>query len=174
MYQKLGNLYFEYLKLWYLWYFVWFRWQRLNNNSIGGLSIDMTNKIFICFTVKRCVLFACHFCFFLSPQFMVTFLWLCYFGLVWKEKKMWNSPLKCFGQHTNSTPENNEIPHGNNMAKLRICIPRSWQAAAPVWFHRTNGQHRDALWIWSKRHPSGTSKASDWNVPSKRITEKFV
>lgn len=42
------------------------------------------------------------------------------------------SPLKCFGQHTNSTPENNEIPHGSNMAKLRICIPRSWQAAAPV------------------------------------------
>ncbi len=55
------------------------------------------------------------------------------------------SLLKCFGQHTNSTPENNEIPHGNSMAKLRICMPRSWQAAAPVWFHRTNGQHRDAL-----------------------------
>lgn len=41
-------------------------------------------------------------------------------------------PLKCFGQQTNSTPENNEMPHGNKMAKLRICMPRSWQAAAPV------------------------------------------
>lgn len=36
-----------------------------------------------------------------------------------------HSPLKCFGQHTNSTPENNEIPHGNNIAKLLICILRS-------------------------------------------------
>lgn len=75
-------------------------------------------------------------------------------------------PLKCFGQHTNSTPENSEMPHGSSMAKLRICMPRSWQAAAPVWFHLTNGQHRDALWMWSKRHPSGTSNASDWNGPS--------
>lgn len=77
-----------------------------------------------------------------------------------------NSPLKCFGQQTNSTPENNEIPQGSSIAKLRICMLRSWQAWAPVWFHRTNGQQRDALWMWSKRHPSGTSKASDWNGPS--------
>ena len=34
-------------------------------------------------------------------------------------------PLKCFGQQTNSTPENNEIPQGKSIAKLRICIPRS-------------------------------------------------
>lgn len=34
-------------------------------------------------------------------------------------------PLKCFGQQTNSTPENSEIPHGKSIAKLRICIPRS-------------------------------------------------
>lgn len=77
-----------------------------------------------------------------------------------------NSPLKCFGQQTNSTPENTEIPHGNKMAKLLICMPRSWHAAAPVWFHRANGQHRDALWMWSNKQPSGTSRASDWNGPS--------
>lgn len=77
-------------------------------------------------------------------------------------------PLKCFGQQTNSTPENNEIPHGSNIAKLRICILRSWQAVAPVWFHRTNGQQRDALWMWSNKQPSGTSKASDWKGPSVR------
>lgn len=76
------------------------------------------------------------------------------------------SPLKCFGQQTNSTPENNEIPHGSSIAKLRICILRSWHAVAPVWFHRTNGQQRDALWMWSNKQPSGTSKASDWNGPS--------
>jgi hypothetical protein len=29
------------------------------------------------------------------------------------------------GQHTNSTPENKEIPHGSSMAKLRICMLRS-------------------------------------------------
>lgn len=84
-----------------------------------------------------------------------------------------NVPLKCFGQQTNSTPENTDIPHGNNIAKLRICMPRSWQAAAPVWFHLMNGQQRDALWIWSKRQPSGTKRASDWNGPSvewQRIT----
>lgn len=79
---------------------------------------------------------------------------------------MQNLPLKCFGQQTNSTPENREMPHGSNMAKLRICMPRSWHAVAPVWFHRTNGQQRDALWIWSNRQPSGTSRASDWNGPS--------
>lgn len=78
-------------------------------------------------------------------------------------------PLKCFGQQTNSTPENNEIPHGNNIAKLLICIPRSWQAVAPVWFHRTNGQHLEALWMWSKRQPSGTKRASDWNGPSRHL-----
>lgn len=76
------------------------------------------------------------------------------------------SLLKCFGQHTNSTPENKDMPHGNNMAKLRICMPRSWQAAAPVWFHLTNGQQREALCMWSNRQPSGTNKASDWNGPS--------
>lgn len=79
------------------------------------------------------------------------------------------SPLKCFGQQTNSTPENNEIPHGNSIAKLRICILRSWHADAPVWFHRTNGQQRDALWMWSNKQPSGTSKASDWKGPSGKI-----
>lgn len=84
----------------------------------------------------------------------------------WPCSTLHYSLLKCFGQQTNSTPENNEIPQGNNMAKLRICIPRSWQAAAPVWFHLTNGQQRDALWMWSKRQPSGTSSASDWNGPS--------
>lgn len=88
----------------------------------------------------------------------------------WKKKKKEEIenglPLKCFGQQTNSTPENNEIPQGKSIAKLRICIPRSWHAAAPVWFHLTNGQHRDALWIWSNKQPSGTSKASDWNGPS--------
>lgn len=74
--------------------------------------------------------------------------------------------MKCFGQQTNSTPENNEIPHGKSIAKLRICMFLSWHAAAPVWFHRTNGQQREALWIWSNRQPSGTSNASDWNGPS--------
>ena len=83
-----------------------------------------------------------------------------------EEEKENGLPLKCFGQQTNSTPENNEIPQGKSIAKLRICIPRSWHAAAPVWFHLTNGQHRDALWIWSNKQPSGTSKASDWNGPS--------
>lgn len=81
------------------------------------------------------------------------------------------SPLKCFGQQTNSTPENNEIPQGSSIAKLRICILRSWHAVAPVWFHRTNGQQRDALWMWSKRQPSGTNKASDWNGPSVNKTK---
>lgn len=75
-------------------------------------------------------------------------------------------PLKCFGQHTNSTPEKSEIPQGSSMAKLRICMFRSWHAAAPVWFHLMNGQHRDALWMWSNRHPSGTRRASDWKGPS--------
>lgn len=79
-----------------------------------------------------------------------------------------NLRLKCFGQQTNSTPEKSEIPQGNSMAKLRICIPRSWQAAAPVWFHLTNGQHLDALWMWSNKQPSGTNKASDWNGPSEK------
>lgn len=36
-----------------------------------------------------------------------------------------HSPLKYFGQQTNSTPENNEIPQGKSIAKLRNCIPRS-------------------------------------------------
>ena len=83
MYQKLGNLYFEYLKLWHLWYFVWFRWQRLNNNSIGGSTIDMTNKIFVCFTVKMRFICLSLLLFLLNPQFMVTFLWFCYFVLGW-------------------------------------------------------------------------------------------
>uniref|UniRef100_A0A182Q1Y3 Uncharacterized protein n=1 Tax=Anopheles farauti TaxID=69004 RepID=A0A182Q1Y3_9DIPT len=56
-------------------------------------------------------------------------------------------PLKCFGQQTNSTPEKSEMPQGSSMAKLRICMLRSWQAAAPVWFHLTNGQQREALWM---------------------------
>jgi len=84
------------------------------------------------------------------------------------------SLLKCLGQQTNSTPEKTEIPQGRSMAKLRICIPRSWQAAAPVWFHLTNGQHREALWMWSNRQPSGTSRASDWNGPSKAKRHRVV
>lgn len=83
------------------------------------------------------------------------------------------SPLKCFGQQTNSTPENNEIPHGSNIAKLRICMFRSWQAVAPVWFHLTNGQQRDALWMWSNKQPSGTNNASDWKGPSVREKKFF-
>lgn len=83
-----------------------------------------------------------------------------------KKNLISHSPLKCFGQQTNSTPENNEMPHGSSIAKLRICILRSWHAVAPVWFHRTNGQQRDALWMWSNKQPSGTSKASDWKGPS--------
>uniref|UniRef100_A0A8W7PR41 Uncharacterized protein n=1 Tax=Anopheles coluzzii TaxID=1518534 RepID=A0A8W7PR41_ANOCL len=59
-----------------------------------------------------------------------------------------HTPLTiCLGQQTNSTPEKSEMPQGSSMAKLRICMLRSWQAAAPVWFHLTNGQHRDALWM---------------------------
>lgn len=102
-------------------------------------------------------------------------LFTCHLPVIWQTasrtsvmiaQKIIDSPLKCFGQQTNSTPENSEMPHGSSIAKLRICMLRSWQAWAPVWFHRTNGQQRDALWMWSKRQPSGTSKASDWNGPS--------
>lgn len=76
--------------------------------------------------------------------------------------------MKCFGQHTNWTPENNEVPHGVSIEELRICMLRSWQASAPVWFHLSDGQHCEKLWMWSKKHPSGTRSAfdSDGRKPS--------
>ena len=44
-------------------------------------------------------------------------------------------PLRCFGQHTNSTPENSDIPQGNNIAKLLRFIFLSLQVSAAVAFH---------------------------------------
>lgn len=44
-------------------------------------------------------------------------------------------PLRCFGQHTNSTPENSDIPQGNNIAKLLRFIFLSLHVSAAVAFH---------------------------------------
>lgn len=44
-------------------------------------------------------------------------------------------PLRCFGQHTNSTPENKDIPQGNSIAKLLRFIFLSLQVSAAVVFH---------------------------------------
>lgn len=74
--------------------------------------------------------------------------------------------LPLVGQHTNSTPEKSEIPHGRSMAKLRSERSLSWQLCAAVWFQRSNSQQRVWLWMWSKRQFSGTSRASLWNGPS--------
>jgi hypothetical protein len=51
-----------------------------------------------------------------------------------------NLPLKCLGQHTNSTPLNKEMPQGRSMAKDRSWSPRSWQALPAVAFQRPNVQ----------------------------------
>lgn len=55
----------------------------------------------------------------------------------WWYKRMYVRyvPLRCFGQHTNSTPENSDIPQGNNIAKLLRFIFLSLQVSAAVAFH---------------------------------------
>lgn len=80
---------------------------------------------------------------------------------------MFFSPLKCFGQQTNSTPLKREMPQGSSMAKDLSCRPRSWQAPAAVAFQRPKVQQLLWLWMWSKRQFSGTRRASDWNGPSR-------
>lgn len=77
-----------------------------------------------------------------------------------------NLPLKCLGQHTNSTPLNKEMPQGRSMAKDRNWSPLSWQALPAVAFHRPNVQQLLWLWMWSNKQFSGTKRASDWNGPS--------
>lgn len=85
------------------------------------------------------------------------------------EKCFVNLPLKCLGQHTNSTPLNNDMPQGSSMANDLNCNPLSWQAVAAVTFHLPKGQQLLWLWIWSKTQFSGTKSASDWKGPSVKI-----
>ena len=86
-----------------------------------------------------------------------------------------NLPLKCLGQHTNSTPLNKEMPQGRSMAKDRSCSPRSWQALPAVAFQRPNVQQLLWLWMWSNKQFSGTKRASDWKGPSvNRIWSKLI
>lgn len=82
--------------------------------------------------------------------------------------------LPLYGQQTNSTPENKDMPQGNSMAKLRRLWSRSWQAWAAVWFQRSNGQHLLWLCTWSNIQFSGTSRASLWNCPSASAHKTFV
>lgn len=44
-------------------------------------------------------------------------------------------PFRCFGQHTNSTPENKDIPQGSSIAKLLRFMFLSLQVSAAVVFH---------------------------------------
>lgn len=44
-------------------------------------------------------------------------------------------PFRCFGQHTNSTPANRDIPQGSSIAKLLRFMFLSLQVSAAVAFH---------------------------------------